>query len=51
MQGTLSVPSLPEKFRPIVITPDRVLSMVQIELFDIQTDCKQMTYAKLHCFK
>ena len=30
------------------VAPDRVLSMDQIELFDIQTECKQMTYAKLN---
>ena len=32
-----------------VIAPDSALSMGQIELFDIQTECKQMTYPELDC--
>ena len=42
------LPSLPVPLWPGVVTPDRVLSMGQIELFDIQTEGKQMTYAKLN---
>ena len=34
-----------------VVAPDRVLSMGQIELFDIQTVSKQMTYLKSSCQK
>ena len=30
-----------------VVSLDRVLSMGQIDLFNIQTVCKQMTYAEL----
>ena len=49
IQSTPSLPLIPGPFWPRVITPDRVLSMGQIELFDIQTKCKQMTYAKVNC--
>ena len=35
IQSTLSLPSLPSPFWPGVRAPDRVLSMGQIELFDI----------------
>ena len=49
MQSTPSVPSLPGPLWPKVVARDRVLFMGQIELFDIQTECKQMTYAKLNC--
>ena len=31
--------------------PDRVLPMGQIELFDILTEYKQMTYVELNCSK
>ena len=34
---------------PGVAAPDRVLSMGQIELFDIETERKQMAYAKFNC--
>ena len=34
-----------------MVTPDRVLSMSQIELFDHLTVCKQMTCMKLNCLK
>ena len=40
---TPSSPSLPGPLRPGVVVPDRVLSMGQIEQFDILTVCKQMT--------
>ena len=48
------IPSLPLFSGPLwheVVAPDRILSMCQIELFDIQTECKQMTHAKLNCLK
>ena len=34
---------------PLLPSPDRVLSIDQIEPFDIQTECKQMTYVKYNC--
>ena len=40
MQNTLSLPSLPGQLWPGVIAPDRVLSMDQIELFEIWTVTK-----------
>ena len=46
MQSTPSLPLLPDPLWPGVVAPDRVLSMSQIELFDIQTECKQTTDAK-----
>ena len=45
--GVRSTPSLPlllGSLWPGVVTPDRVLSIGQIELFDFQTVCKQMDY-------
>ena len=39
-----SLPLLPGPLWPGVVSPDRVLSMDQIELFDIQTMGKQMVY-------
>ena len=50
----LSTPSIPLLRGPLwagVIAPDRVLSMGQIELFDIKIECKQMAYANLNCLK
>ena len=47
MQSASSLPLLPGTLWPRVVAPHRVLSMGQIELFDIWTGCKQMTYAKL----
>ena len=35
MQSTPSLPSLPGRLWPGVVAPDRVLSMGQIDLFDI----------------
>ena len=49
-----STPSLPSHTGPLwceVVVLERVLSMGQIELFDILTDYKQMTFAKLNCLK
>ena len=43
MQSTLSLLLFPGPL-PGVVAPDRVLSMGQIELFDIFTECKQITY-------
>ena len=37
MRGTPSVPSFPGPAWPEVVAPERVLSMGQIELFNIQT--------------
>ena len=34
-----------------MVVPNRILSMGQIELFNIETEYKQMTYAKLNCLK
>ena len=47
MHSNISLPLLPGPLWPGVVAPDRVLSMGQIELFDIQTECKQMTHDKL----
>ena len=51
MQSIPSLPSLPGPFKPGVVAPNRILSMGQIELFDIQTECKQMSYVKINCLK
>ena len=40
------LPLLPSPLWPGVVAPDSVLSMGQIELFDIQTVYKQMTDVK-----
>ena len=42
MQGTPSLPSLPGPLWPGIVAPDRVLSMDQIELFDIQIVYNQL---------
>ena len=47
MQSTLSLPLL----RLRVVEPHVVTYMGKIELFDIYTLRKQMTYAKLKCKK
>ena len=51
MRRTPLLPSFPGLLRPGELAPDKVLSLSQIEQFDIQTECKQMTYAKLNCLK
>ena len=51
LQSTPSLLLHPGSLYPGVVAPDRVLSMGQIELFDILTACKQQTYAKLNCLK
>ena len=43
------LPLLPGPLWPGVVAPERVLSIGQIERFNIQTNCKQMTYVKLNC--
>ena len=47
MRSTPSLPLLPDPLWPGVVAPD-IFTIGQIELFDIQTVCKQMTYAKLN---
>ena len=51
MQSTPSLPLLPVSLWPRMVASDMVLSMGQIKLFDISTECKQMTFAKLNCLK
>ena len=51
MLELLGMPSLPDPLWPWVVAPDRVLPMIQIELLDIQTECKQMNYIKSNCLK
>ena len=51
MRCTHSFLSLPVPLWPGVVAPDGVLSMGKIELFDIQTECKQISYAKLNVLK
>ena len=51
VQSAPSLPSLPGPLWLAVVVPERVLFMGQIELFDIKTIFKQMTYAKLNCLK
>ena len=41
--------SLPGPLQPRMVDFEMVLSMGQIELFDIYTEFKQVTYAKLNC--
>ena len=51
MWSTLKLPLFPSELMPGLLVADRVLSICQMELFHIQTGCKQMTYAKLNCNK
>ena len=51
MQSTSLLRLLPGPLWVKVIAPNRIVSMGQIELFHIQTACKQMSYAKLNCLK
>ena len=46
MWSTPLLPLLSGSPWPKVVASDMVLSIGQIELFDIQTEWKQMTYAK-----
>ena len=48
MRSTPSLPSVPGPLWARVVASDRVLSMGQREMFDIYTECKQMTYTKLN---
>ena len=45
MRSTPSLALLSVPLEPGVVAPDIVLSMGQLELFDTETVCKQMTYA------
>ena len=45
LQSTPSLPSLPGQLWPVVVAPDSVLFMGQIE-----HNCKLRFYAKLNCF-
>ena len=47
MRSTPSLPSLPGPLWLGVVVYDRILSTGQIELFDIYTEGKQMSNAKL----
>ena len=49
VEYSLSLPLLPCSLLPGLVAPDRVLSVCQIELFDIQILCKLITYANLNC--
>ena len=48
MWRTPYLPSLPRPLWPRVVASEKVLSMGQIEMFDISTECKQMTFIKLN---
>ena len=43
MRSTPSLPSFPGPLWPVVVEPDRFLSMGQIELHETLTESKQMT--------
>ena len=47
--STPSLPLLPDPLWPGVVAPESVQSVGQIERFNIQTLCKQMTSAELIC--
>ena len=58
MRITPSLPLLPDPLWPGVVAPDRVQTMVQIEMFviksvyfDIYTECKLKNNAKLNSLK
>ena len=51
MWSTSSVSSLPSPLCPGVAAFDRILSVGQIELFDTETELKQITYTKLNYLK
>ena len=46
-RSTLSLPLLSGSLRPEMVAPDRVPSLDQIELFDIQTECKKNDLCKI----
>ena len=48
MQSSPLLPSLQGLLQPGVVATDKVLSMRQTELFDIQAKCKQMASTKLN---
>ena len=43
MQNTSSLPPIPGPHCPRMVAPNKVQSVDQVELFDIQTESKQMT--------
>ena len=49
MQSTPSLSLFPGPLWPGMAALGKVLSMAQIELFDISSQCKQMINAKLNC--
>ena len=49
--GNVEYPFLAISSRFTLVWSGIVLPMGQIELFDIQTERKQMTYAKLNCLQ
>ena len=49
-RSTLSLPLFPGPLCPRVIVPDRILSMSQIELFDIKAVCKQIELLEIELF-
>ena len=51
MWSTPSLSLLLGSLWPGMLVPVRVTSMGQIEIFNHLTMCKQMTYAKLNCWK
>ena len=51
MQSTPSLLLLPGPQWFGVVPPDTVLCMGEMEVFDILTECKLMTYAKLNYLK
>ena len=51
MQSTHSLSTLPALLWPVVVAPEKVISLGQTELFDYEIEGKQMTYAKLNCLK
>ena len=48
MRGIPLLSFLPGQFITELVASERVLSIGQIELFGIQTESKQMTYAELN---
>ena len=49
MVSTPSLPSLPSSLCPGALALDKVKSIGQMELFDINNECKRMTSFKLNC--
>ena len=51
MPRTSSLPFLSGPLWLIVVAPDTILFMGQIELFDIHAEGKEMAYDKLDCLQ